>query len=393
MGSNKSWLEISEQRLRHNFDALVQASAVQDGSISVLAVIKAGAYGHDARLCARVLASAGASWFGVTDAEEGVVVRSSLHRWNVIKPRILVMCGLLPEDAATMVRNQLTPVAWSEDQLGWLAQVSRAADPLSFHLEIDTGMSRQGVSPGRALEHLLKYLLTLPELRLEGVLTHFASAEIGSSPLTSLQQQRFETALAQISGKGFRPEWIHAGNSSAIDAATPLSWLQQIANRYRVQSLVRSGLALYGYCLPLEDANSTLQRFLHPVLRWKCRVVGLSDIPRGATVGYNATFTASAAMRVALLPVGYADGLRRELSATNAQPGGWVILHGQRAPIVGRVSMNLTTIDVTSIPEAALGDCVTVLGDGITADDHARLAHTIAYEILCGLRAPVLLTS
>jgi alanine racemase len=120
---------------------------------------------------------------------------------------------------------------------------------------------------------------------------------------------------------------------------------------------------------------------------WKTRVIGLREVQAGDTVGYNAIFTAQRPMRLALLPVGYADGLRRELSSSNSQPGGWVMVHGRRAAIVGRVSMNLTVVDVSEIPDVAVGDEVVVLGDGVTADDHARLAHTISYEIVCGVRA------
>ncbi len=122
-------------------------------------------------------------------------------------------------------------------------------------------------------------------------------------------------------------------------------------------------------------------------MTWKTRVIGLREVQAGDTVGYNAIFTAQRPMRLALLPVGYADGLRRELSGSNARPGGWTMVLGQRAAIVGRVSMNLTVVDVTEIPGVAVGDEVVVLGDGVTADDHARLAHTIAYEIVCGVRA------
>jgi alanine racemase len=157
--------------------------------------------------------------------------------------------------------------------------------------------------------------------------------------------------------------------------------------------MVRSGIALYGYCLPIEQADTDVQAKvrcgldgLQPVMCWKTRVLGLREVHAGDTVGYNAIFTAQRPMRLALLPVGYANGLQRELSGSNERPGGWVMVHGQRASIVGRVSMNLTVVDVTDIPGVAVGDEVVVLGDGMTADDHARLAHTIAYEIVCGVR-------
>ena len=165
--------------------------------------------------------------------------------------------------------------------------------------------------------------------------------------------------------------------------------------------MVRSGIALYGYCLPICGAvvdagvtpnsrvssRSRVHTDLQPVMTWKTRVIALRNIQAGDAVGYNATFTAPRPMRLALLPIGYSDGLRRELSSSNAKPGGWVMLHGQRAAIIGRVSMNLTVVDVSQISGVAVGDEVVVLGDGVTADDHARLAGTISYEILCGVRA------
>ncbi len=173
-----------------------------------------------------------------------------------------------------------------------------------------------------------------------------------------------------------------------------LSGCDGLAASVGARSMVRSGIAVYGYCLPIEWAGSggetvrpCVRPELQPVMCWKARVIGLREVKAGDTVGYNATFAAERTMRLALLPVGYADGLRRELSGSNARAGGWVMVKGQRAAIVGRVSMNLTVVDVTEIPDVAVGDEVVVLGDGVTADDHAGLAGTIAYEIVCGVRA------
>jgi alanine racemase len=182
-------------------------------------------------------------------------------------------------------------------------------------------------------------------------------------------------------------------------------WLVDLARSVGARAMVRCGCALYGYCVPIDgpaasSVHPKLRPALRPVMTWKTRVMDLRDLPAGETVGYNATFTAPAPMRLALLPVGYADGLRRELSGTDARPGGWVMIRSrdgsgqqanrraaQRASIVGRVTMNLTLVDVTSLPGVRIGDEVVVLGDGITADDHARLAATIPYEILCAVRA------
>jgi len=397
----KNWVEISERRLVANYRLLVQAAG---GETAVLAVVKANAYGHGAEVCAPVLARALAEWLGVTDMVEGVAVRESMAAAGVAyenHPGILVMSGLLGEDAEAVVRHGLTPVVWEQQQMEWLAVAVRQrggdAVPLPVHLEIDTGMARQGIAPGEQLHTLLHWLKRQPLLRLDGVMTHFASSEIAGSTLTRSQRKRFEEAIAAVAAVGLRPAWVHAGNSSSLDNQGPegnLAWLCSLAASVGARSMVRSGIALYGYCLPIEQAGSggnvvqpMVRHVLEPLMLWKTRVIGLRQVKAGDTVGYNAIFRAEGPMRLALLPVGYADGLRRELSGSNARPGGWTMVQGRRAAIVGRVSMNLTVVDVTEIPGVAVGDEVVILGDGVTADDHARLAHTISYEIVCGVRA------
>jgi alanine racemase len=397
----KSWVEISERRLVANYRLLVQAAGSET---AVLAVVKANAYGHGAGVCAPVLARAGAEWLGVTDVVEGMAVREAMAHDS--QPRILVMSGLLGEDAEAVVRYGLTPVVWEQQQMEWLAAAvrQRGGDvaPLPVHLEIDTGMARQGVAPGEQLHTLLHWLKRQPLLRLDGVMTHFASSEVAGSTLTMTQRKRFEEAIAAVAAVGLRPAWVHAGNSSTLDNQTldnqdaegSIAWLYSLAASVGARSMVRSGIALYGYCLPIEQSASAgdavqakVRHGLEPLMTWKTRVIGLREAQAGDTVGYNAIFTVQRPMRLALLPVGYADGLRRELSGSNARSGGWTIVHGRRAAIVGRVSMNLTVVDVSEIPGVAVGDEVVVLGDGVTADDHARLAHTISYEIVCGVRA------
>jgi alanine racemase len=395
----KNWVEVSGRRLAANYRLL---AATAGPEIHVLAVVKANAYGHGADVCAPVLARAEAEWLGVTDAAEGVAIRTAMTAAGVAlaeQPRILVMCGLLPEDAGLMVQHSLTPVIWSRLQMEWLADavVRSGSSPLAVHLEIDTGMARQGVAPGEELRGVLHSMLGQRNLLLDGVMTHFASAEVAGSPQTLGQQQRFEKAMREVSDAGLRPTWVHAGNSSTIDnnddpEARSLVWLRGLAAAYDARAMVRSGLGLYGYCLPIENGNGIaaqhqVRRDLLPVMTWKTRVIGLRDVSPGDTIGYNAIFVAEQAMRLALVPVGYADGLRRELSGSNTATGGWMIVQGWRAPIVGRVSMNLTVVDISGIPNVSVGDEVVLLGDGVTAEDHARLAGTIAYEIICGVRA------
>ncbi|WP_348269810.1 alanine racemase [Edaphobacter paludis] len=387
-------MEISEERLVANYKALV--SGAGDG-VTVLAVVKADGYGHGAKVCAPVLARAGVEWLGVTDAEEGAAVRAAVAGISEKRqPRIMVMSGLLREDAEAIVRHGLTPIVWTRQQMEWLAEAvaQRGAEPLAVHLEIDTGMARQGVAPGAELRELLKWLVVQPNLRLDGIMTHFASSEVADSPLTLRQRVRFEQAVGEVAAAGLQPVWVHAGNSSTVDNSAvsvhdpgSLVWLRSVASGVGARAMVRCGLALYGYCLPVEGGNALVQSELRPVMTWKTRVIGVRAVQAGDSVGYNAIFTAQRPMRLALLPVGYADGLRRELSASDAMPGGWVMIGGRRAMIVGRVSMNLTVVDVTDISGVSVGDEVVLLGDGVTADDHARLAHTIAYEIVCGMRA------
>ncbi|HEX3374251.1 MAG TPA: alanine racemase [Edaphobacter sp.] len=393
-----SWVEVSEARLRGNYRLLVDAAGRET---AVLAVVKANAYGHGAAVCAPVLARAGAEWLGVGDVAEGRAVREVLAAAGVAledQPRILVMCGLEGGDSGAVVLLGLTPVVWEQQQMEWLAaavlQHGGDAARLRVHLEIDTGMARQGVAAGEGLRTLLHWLKRQPRLELEGVLTHFASPEEAESTQTLLQRGRFEAAIAAVAEAGLRPDWVHAGSSSTVDnedAAANLVWLRSLAEGVGARSMVRSGIALYGYCLPIEPEDGGVEPKvrcgLQPVMSWKTRVLGLREVQAGDTVGYNAIFRAARPMRLALLPVGYADGLRRELSGSNARAGGWTMVKGQRAAIVGRVSMNLTVVDVTAIPGVAVGDEVVVLGDSVTADDHARLADTIAYEIVCGVRA------
>jgi alanine racemase len=398
----KNWVEVSEDRLAANYKVLTEAAG---GDTAVLAVVKANAYGHGAEVCAPVLAQAGAEWLGVTDVTEGCAIREAMAAAEIAtarQPGVLVMSGLLGEDADVMAQQRLTAVVWERQQMEWLAEaVMRRSEGLSLpvHLEIDTGMARQGVVPGEELEGLLRWMAGQERLRLDGVMTHFASSEVAGSAQTVAQRKLFEVAMKSVAAAGLRPQWVHAGNSSTIDnqgEEVNLAWLRRLATEIGGRSMVRAGLGLYGYCLPIEcpkdsgiscpGGEARVRPCVLPVMTWKTRVTGLREVLPGDTVGYNSIFSAQQQMRLALLPIGYADGLRRELSGSNTQAGGWVMVNERRAEIVGRVSMNLTMVDVTAIPDVMVGDEVVVLGDGVTADDHARLAHTIAYEIVCGLR-------
>jgi alanine racemase len=372
-----NWIEVDADRLTANFEAI---QTEVGPATTILAVIKANAYGHGAETCAPILVRAGATWLGVTCANEGARVRQTL-RAHGLEADILIMSGFLPGDVELIHRHRLTPVLWTSEHVAWLAPYAGTR----VHIEVDTGMSRQGVAPGPALETLLSQLAAA-SLIPDGIFTHFCSSEVAHSPLTTVQQDRFEAIVPALQSFRHKSTWIHAANTSAIDNPAAPGWLSTLGEAIGAKMIVRPGLALYGYTLPIEgDAAPRLHCALKPVLTWKAHVLAVRDLAPGDTVGYNAIFIAQHPMRVALLPVGYADGLRRELSSTNDKPGGWVILHGHKAPILGRISMNLTVVDITEIPNVQPNDEAILLGDGITADDHAALAHTISYEILCGI--------
>lgn len=376
---------ISAEALRHNLAVLQHAA-----HMPLLAVIKADAYGHGAALCAPMLVEAGAGWLGVTAVQEGVAVRVALCG---APAAILVMCGVWHGEAAACIDHSLTPAVWEPYQLQLLqAEAERRGLPrgsLAVHLEIDTGMARQGVAPGDALRHLLTCLQAAPALRLDGVMTHLASTECADDPQNTLQMERFASALRQVLQAGLQPAWVHAGNSSSVDSGYVPAVLPEMAVNAGVQPMTRTGLALYGHTLPLDGAMPQVTRQLQPVLTWTTRILSLRDVGPGATVGYNAAFTAMQPMRLALLPVGYADGFRRALSSSTSQPGGAVLIGGRRAPVVGRVSMDLTVVDVTGIAGVAVGDEAVLLGtqggESIHVEEHARLAGTSVYEVLCGI--------
>jgi alanine racemase len=377
MAAVKSWMEISGARLVENLRAV---QAVVGTEVETLAVVKANGYGHDAAMVARVLVDAGLGWLGVSDVEEGVGVRAACP-----EVRILVMCGMELGDAAAMVAGGLTPVVWTVEHVAAMeAAAESAGERVAVHLEIDTGMARQGVMVGQALALVLERLAGSRWVRCEGVMSHLSSAEVSGSVVTAEQRKRFELGLKLVAAAGIFPELVHLGNTSAVDEGSTLEWVLEKAEEVGARAMVRTGFAVYGHALPVEGGVGELARRLKPVETWKTRVIGLREVKAGATVGYGATFVAKARMRLALLPVGYADGFRRE--ASSGVGDGWVMIAGRKAAVVGRVSMSLTTVDVTGLA-VEVGDEVVLLGEGVSAEDHAAWCGTIAYEILCGVRA------
>jgi alanine racemase len=362
-------------------------------------VVKANAYGHDVLACAPLLAGAGARWLGVTSAEEGAAVRAVCP-----KTRILLMSGVFPGEADMVIDQRLTPVVWEHWQLDLLEAATAArgmpATSLAVHVEIDTGMSRQGVRvigsdvSSEAAALLLRFHAASC-LGLEGVMTHFCAPETMSSTRPNSQLASLGAALAFLWGRGLRPQWLHAGNSSSIVAGIVADSDRQALIEMAVQAgarlMLRPGLALYGYLDRLTRDGISWggeEPDLSPVLTWKTQVTSLRTLRAGETAGYGHTFTADRETRIALLPVGYADGFNRLLSNR-----GQVLLHGRQAPIAGRVSMDQTTVDVTGIPGAVIGDEVVLLGSqgrcSVTAWDLADLTGTIPWDVLCAIGSRV----
>jgi len=380
------WVEIDAQSFEDNFRFLKTLTA---GSAELLAVVKSDAYGHSLELCAPAAVRAGAHWLGVTSVEEAVTARSLCPDAG-----ILVMSGCFPGEGLAVVEHNLTPVVWEPWHLDELEGAARAAGlgagSLSVHLEIDTGMSRQGAS----LEGLAAVLARFrPDsaLRIEGVLTHLYAADETDERATELQMAKLDEALKAISEAGLKPEWLSIGASAALlnGEAEDIGIL---AEKWGMKAMLRPGLALYGVApefLPDEPAAVAAARArLKPVLSWKTRVVSVRTVPAGAVVGYNGTFVATEPMRVALLPVGYADGLDRRLGNRFS-----LLVRGQRAPLVGRISMDLAVIDVTEIDGVEPGDEVVILGtqgtDTIGAIEHAEATGTISWEVFTRIGARV----
>ena len=380
-----TWAEVSLPALTHNFAILRDFVSPQ---ATVCAVVKCDAYGHGAVQCARALESVGAQWFGVTCTDEGLELRKA-----GIAGRILLMSGLWRGEGEAVVGNNLTPAVWSSEQIEELnaaaAKLGKNAFPV--HIEVDTGMSRQGVQPHR-LAGLLEAARRAKLLCVEGLHSHLASAEVVDAADVEDQTAAYQHALEQLAAAGIRPACLHLANSAAI-VAHKSTWNGLAQNGKRATVLVRPGIALYGYSLPLvtsAGANAKLPELpWQPVLSWKTRVIDLRELAPGEGVGYNLTHRASARARIATIAVGYGDGLCRGLSNR-----GRVLVRGESAPIVGKISMDVTSIEVTGIPAAGVGDEVALIGvqgeRALTAWDMARSLQTIPYEVLCniGKRVP-----
>jgi alanine racemase len=391
MPTRPCWVEIRTRALEEDFRFLAGLAAPH---AELLAIVKADAYGHSLSVCAPAVVRAGARWLGVASVEEGVAARALCP-----EARVLVIGGVFPGQGVEVLKHNLTAVAWEPYQLDELEAAAHAvgapAGSVPVHLEIDTGMSRQGASPD-ALAPLLARFTPESALRLEAVMTHLFAADEADGTVTAEQLARLDEALGRIASAGLFTDWLSVGGSAAL-LAGQASTIAAMAARHGMRAMIRLGLALYGL-IPYFDPQfeheepallAAARAALQPVLTWKTRVTGVRAIPAGAVVGYNSTFVATEPMRVALLAVGYADGLDRRLGNRFS-----LLVGGQRAPLVGRISMDQAVLDVTEIPGVEPGSEVVILGsqggENLTAFDHARASGTIPWEVFTriGQRVP-----
>jgi alanine racemase len=340
----------------------------------ILAVVKSNAYGLGAVPVSKALQKAGADWFGVTCTNEGIELRES-----GIRKRVLVLTGFWPGEEKRILRNNLTPVV---TRLGDVRLLERAAKslrpkaPIRFHLKINTGMNRLGIDPGE-IEAFAAALADSRHIALEGTFTHFASAEDFSARQTDDQERLFNQCLSRMRALGLAPGIVHMANSGAI-CARPSTYAD----------MVRPGAVLYGYYQSFDPPpkNQEVRERLpiEPSLSLRARIITLRDLPAGQSVGYSARFVTERPTKVAVLNAGYADGILRQ--RTNR---GCALVRGRRVPLVGTISMDLTTIDVTSIPGVQVGDIVTIYGkdgnDSIVVSDVAREIGTVTSDLLCAL--------
>jgi alanine racemase len=335
-------------------------------------VVKADAYGHGALEVSRVVTAEGARWLAVSSVEEGVALRR-----GGIEARILVMGGFLPYESEALTEFSLTPAVHSLDQIAQVDRLSQAAGKsIRYHLKIDSGMGRLGTRASAG--EILQALAQAPHAQLEGLMTHFASAADYTKPQTGEQLACFESVSARLRQAGVNPGYLHTSSTIAVGYGRREGW----------HEMVRAGHALYGYVSPARgDAPPQLLE-VKPALTWRAKLMAVKDLPEGALVGYGGTFRTPRPMRIGVLGAGYADGMFHRLSNR-----GKVIADGQITSILGMISMDLTTIDLSHTTALAPGDDVTLLGtEGsarLEAPEIARVAGTISYNILCSISARV----
>ncbi|MDJ0972882.1 MAG: alanine racemase [Planctomycetota bacterium] len=356
----RTWAEVDLGALERN---LARVRSAQPDDVDVMLVVKADAYGHGAIPVSWHLLKHGVACLGVGDSTEALELRAA----GITAP-IVILGAVVAGELEDVVRGNIAVTVHSGDRVRRLRRVlKQTGGRVGVHIKVDTGMGRLGCAPQR-VPGIAREVKRSRGLVLEGISTHLAKTKPGGGPDAELQLKRFRRVLGVLEREGLLPPWRHVFASGGALSDLPSEF-----------NLIRPGLAVFGI-----DPHNRKRTDLEPALSWRTQIVFLKDHRRGARIGYGGTWRAPRKVRIATLPVGYNDGYRFAFS-NRAE----VLVRGERCPVVGRVSMDYTTIDVTHVEGAEVGDVVTLMGrDGdaaISAFELARHAQTIPYEILCGM--------
>ncbi len=364
--SQRAWVEIDLGALAHNVKQLRQ---LLSANTQLMAVVKADAYGHGAVTVAKTALQSGASWLGVATVPEGIELREA----GIKAPILLLGAAQTPEQIHAIAHWKLQATLCSPKQALVFSDTLEAINfngALPVHIKLDTGMSRLGTNWQQAGE-FVQLVQRLPHLQIASIYSHLATADSPDPTIMNLQHQRFEEALAQIKALGIDPGCLHLANSAAT-----------LTNKTLHYDMVRAGLAVYGL-YPAEHLRDSI--YLKPVLQVKARVTQVKTIAAGTGVSYGYKFITPHEMRLAIIGIGYADGVPRNLSNKMQ-----VLIRGQRIPQIGAITMDQIMLDISTIPSIQEGEVVTLLGqeqdEQITADDWANELNTISWEILCSFK-------
>lgn len=354
----RAWIEIDHHALTHNTQQLKSLLAP---STALMAVVKADAYGHGSIEVAKTVLANGASWLAVATVPEGVELRQA----GITAPILLLGATHTPEQIQAIAQWNLQPTIVNVAQAMNFQQ--ELTHPISVHLKIDTGMSRLGTNWQEAID-FCKAVQQLPTLQIASIYSHLATAEDLDQTVLRQQQQRFEQVVAELRPLFDTMPLLHLANSAGL-----------LVDKNLHYDVVRAGLALYGfYPEPhLRDDRTQLQ----PVMTLKARITQIKKIAQGTGISYGHRFIAPQDMSIAIVGIGYADGVPRRLSQQLA-----VLVDGQQVSQVGTITMDQIILDVSKLPTVQVGDVVTLLGTEITADDWAAQLGTISWEILCGFK-------
>ncbi len=354
---------INKDAIIHNFNCIRKKLPE---NVKVMPVVKADGYGHGANLFAKLLCDK-CDYFAVAAIEEALALRN-----DGIKTPILILGRIFPDDLETAISENITVTAFTYDDALLVSETAKKVGKIGkIHIPIDTGMSRIGFIPNEEYADVVKEISGLPSIKLEGVFTHFATADEEDDAFTKKQAQRFLAFKEMLEKRNVDIEIYHSANSGAV-----------LQHKDFYFDMVRPGIILYGLTPSgyLAESSSDLK----PVMELHSHVAFVKTIQKGETVSYGRTFSAEKDMKIATIPVGYADGYPRLLSGK-----GRVIINGSYAPIVGRICMDQFMVDVTDIENVSIGDKVILMGTekgiSITAEEIADFAQTINYEIVCGV--------